>query len=755
MSNIRSTIQQPRFREWLRRMPLSAGRISTELRPFLISLTVHCILFVLMAFWVLPLLSNGTDSTVIEARLLPNNRDAADYMTHEVDFSATNHDRSTLSQFQATVAAEIPAAPIGGESVPVDSPAMPSSQVKVRRGDLQPVTKMTDAELMQDLKLGVRAMAIHGHRGETRVEEADTPTGIASTLEGDLLSIAKDGDAMVVWVLDQSLSMQQDMKVLAEGLVETLKNIEADETSQMQHAVVAFGDNVRVVQSPTFKGLRVAEAIYNLPPDPSGIERTFGSVEWCVDRFFSSKWRGGERQNLLILWTDESGDDYLRLENTIARCLGANVRVDVIGPSAVLGARTGYTAFPHPADGITYFLPVHRGPDSGFPQKLSLGYWYRGVPATYDESFRGPYQGTSPRWQGGSNLQSMLSGFSPYALTRLSRETGGRYLMYDRPGDRAPFSLEQIRDYQPDYRSLAEIQFQLQRQPLRQIVLASAARTWSGGNLAQTQPEMTFRPAFGGQPHNEFVRSRLVPMLTREIRTAWQDAQAVEEALLPFLMASALQGFQPRPEVSGHRAPMSESDKIEDHRDQNPQERPKNDLNDKEAMDNDDEEANEELKNIPALSADEVQLATLETELNESLLEQLYQNEPSPRWRAWTDLNMGRLLALSVRLREYLVVSTSTLNNVQNLQSETNFVSFSPSARLQGGPPSEQRLAVARRLLQRCIEENRGTPWQVMAERELRDSFGLEVTQRFVPRPTRIMNTPIAPPPPKPQLPNL
>lgn len=116
---------------------------------------------------------------------------------------------------------------------------------------------------------------------------------------------------------------------------------------------------------------------------------------------------------------------------------------------------------------------------------------------------------------------------------------------------------------------------------------------------------------------------------------------------------------------------------------------------------------------------------------------------------------MGRLLALSVRLREYLVVSTGMLNNLQNLQRDTNFVSFTPSTLLQGGPPSVERLEAARRLLQRCIDQNRGTPWQVMAERELRDSFGLGVTQRFIPRPKPTTPVPRRPPPPRPQLPSL
>ena len=162
-----------------------------------------------------------------------------------------------------------------------------------------------------------------------------------------------------------------------------------------------------------------------------------------------------------------------------------------------------------------------------------------------------------------------------------------------------------------------------------------------------------------------------------------------------------------------------------------------------------------ELKKIKALESDEVQMDQLATELNESLLEQLYHQEESPRWRAWTDLNMGRLLAMSVRLREYLVVATGTLNNIQDLNPDTNSISFAQTRVIQGGAASEARLNLARRLLQRCIDQNRGTAWQVMAERELRDSFGLRVTQRYVPRPKNVPRGPAPPPKRRPELPNL
>ncbi|MDG1893887.1 MAG: hypothetical protein P8J37_03160 [Fuerstiella sp.] len=467
--------------------------------------------------------------------------------------------------------------------------------------------------------------------------------------------------------------------------------------------------------------------------------------------FNSSRWmRGRERQKLLVLWTDESGDDYLRLERTTQKCLQANERVDAIGPSAVLGAQKGHMAFLHPADNRYYQLPVHRGPDSSFPQKLSLGFWYRGVPSTYDESFRGSWPGSSGRY-GGSNFESLLSGFSPYALTRLSRQTGGLYTIYDRPADRSPFSLEQVRDYLPDYRSVAEIEFMLQRQPLRQIVLASAAETWKSKVTRYSQPPITFRHRNSGEQPVQFRRTTLPNKLRPAVDRAYATAQDVEKPLSVFAAAVSRPAFRPQTEYrtrtddstperrtkdapSGSEDPGPPKNESSKKIEQNSQSRPQHDED----------------------SAVDTDLRALEVDVNDTLLEQLYRMEDFKRWRAWCDLNIGRLLAISVRLREYLITTNAVLDNINSLNNNTNYVWLTATDRLRGVSISEQRTAIAKRVLQRCIDDNPKTPWSLMAARELRDGFGVQLNQRYVPPPPPPKTPTVRrPPPPRPTLPNL
>lgn len=587
------------------------------------------------------------------------------------------------------------------------------------------LANFSDAELLKEVPVSINAMPIHRHRGTTRVEEATSTTSVAATLKGELKSISEDGDAVVVWMLDQSLSMQLDIKNLARDLNETLLEIERDKTTAMTHYVVAFGSDVRLLQNATDDGQAVANAIFNLPPDLSGIENTFQATEWCVANLLGSpRWRARgkrlERQKLLVIWTDESGDDYLRIEQTIQTCLAANVRVDIIGPSAVLGAQNGFTAYTHPENNVVYQLPVHRGPDSAYPQKLSLGYWYRGVPSNYDELTRGPWPGSNVG-MGGSNFDTLLSGFSPYALTRLARQTGGRYTIFDRPADRAPFRLADVKDYMPEYDSLAEIEVGLLRQPLRQIVLASAAETWKSGLTRYSEPAMAFPPAFPGQNPADYRRG-LQQQLNWGAARAYATLIHVERAIAIYDQAASLPGFSPKTEYKSEGDDYQEGLAF-----QNKQ------LAEEEKAEP--EEKAPERKSRRAKRPDRDAVKKLQRTVDVSLLEQVYQQEESKRWKAWCDLNLGRLLAVSVRLQEYLIVSEAICTAPNALLPTTNSIRFSPSGFLNGGEFTQKRAELARKLLQRCIDNNPNTPWSVMAKAELDLPFGIQVNESFVPPP--------------------
>ena len=115
-------------------------------------------------------------------------------------------------------------------------------------------------------------------------------------------------------------------------------------------------------------------------------------------------------------------------------------------------------------------------------------------------------------------------------------------------------------------------------------------------------------------------------------------------------------------------------------------------------------------------------------------LEDEYNRERSPRWRAWYDLTRGRLLAMSVRHLEYILTCEDIMRS-NFLKPETNRIQLKPVATYKAGKIIEARAKEAHRLLTRCLKENPDTPWALMAQWELDHELGLEVQQIVIPPP--------------------
>jgi hypothetical protein len=123
-------------------------------------------------------------------------------------------------------------------------------------------------------------------------------------------------------------------------------------------------------------------------------------------------------------------------------------------------------------------------------------------------------------------------------------------------------------------------------------------------------------------------------------------------------------------------------------------------------------------------------------------MELLYASEPSPRWRAWYDLNHGRLLAQYVRHSEVLALASLALAPRGIPEGATNnSLAVAPLPRLLSGSVNERRAAEAERLLRRCVEKNPNTPWWYLAQRELAHPLGIGF-QVFYTQPVAIPATP-------------
>ena len=130
----------------------------------------------------------------------------------------------------------------------------------------------------------------------------------------------------------------------------------------------------------------------------------------------------------------------------------------------------------------------------------------------------------------------------PYALMRLTRETGGSYVVFDREKDRSEHQLTDFEKYLPDYRSEAEIRSEFSQYPLRRVLVDAVRETYYEHH--RLPPRLDFME-FWYAPA-EF-RMKFAPVLATEHDYARELESRVERALGPFLAPEMDELYQKEP----------------------------------------------------------------------------------------------------------------------------------------------------------------------------------------------------------------
>src|SRR5262249_25525637 len=164
---------------------------------------------------------------------------------------------------------------------------------------------------------------------------------------------------------------------------------------------------------------------------------------------------GHSYRAMVIVVTDEVGDDEANLEDAIDVAAKAKVPVYILGSQAIFGRVEGYMDYTDPKTKQVFrHLPVRQGPESAMLEQIRLPFWYDGP--QYDV---------------------LDAGFGPYALSRLAGATGGIYFV-SRLGDRRMgFDPVKMREYKPDWVSRGQYEANLAKSPIRQAVIEAALLT--------------------------------------------------------------------------------------------------------------------------------------------------------------------------------------------------------------------------------------------------------------------------------------
>lgn len=522
--------------------------------------------------------------------------------------------------------------------------------------------------------LTVDSLPVKGHAG-TGVAGAE---GAIDRLTHEILMSLEERKTLVVWLFDQSGSLNRQRAEILDrfdriyeelNLIEDSGNqaFENDDESEpaLLSSIVAFGSNVTLLtKQPTEDVSELKNAIGSIQTDESGVENVFKAVYMAAQEYqglrkVSRRTKEPERNVMIVVVSDEAGDDQNGLDPTVNFCRKLEIPVYVVGVPAPFGRAETLVKWVDPDpqyDQTPQWGRVSQGPESLAPERIKL-------------SFSGEPEDAAP----------IDSGFGPFALTRLCVETGGVYFtVHPNRNTRRNvsqreteafsayikrfFDPQTMRRYRPDYVSAEEYWRGVSSNKVRSSLLQAAQRSW----VAQLEPpQLRFE---------KLDEARFVNEVTQAQRAA---------ALL-----------EPKVNELYTILKIGEPDRI---------------------------------------------------------------RETSPRWQAGFDLAMGRVLAVKARTEAYNTMLAQAKQGLRFEKEKSNTWTLVPSDEINGGSRVKRTADEAREYLERVITDHAGTPWALLAQRELDMELGWTWEEDYTappppPMPRRVVNNP--PPPPNPATPS-
>ncbi len=107
------------------------------------------------------------------------------------------------------------------------------------------------------------------------------------------------------------------------------------------------------------------------------------------------------------------------------------------------------------------------------------------------------------------------------------------------------------------------------------------------------------------------------------------------------------------------------------------------------------------------------------------------EEEKSPRWLAGFDLAYGRVLAQKVRTETYNAVLAQAKQGMPFKEKKNNTWVLEPSDEISVGSKWQREADTAREFLTRVVDEHPGTPWALLAQRELDVPIGWTWKETF------------------------
>jgi hypothetical protein len=469
--------------------------------------------------------------------------------------------------------------------------------------------------------------------------------GAIDRLTNEILLSLEQRPTLVVWLFDQSGSLKaqrQEIVKRFDRVYEELGVVEAaGKEAFKKHAdkplltaVASFGKSVNMLTpEPTDSLPDIKDAVRAVRDDKSGEENVFAAVAHLANQFRMYRLKAPPRNVMFVVFTDECGNDYQNVDTAVNVCRKFAMPVYVVGVPAPFGRKEGLVKYVDPDpeyDQTPRFVPVDQGPESLMPERIKL-------------RFFGQNDRDDP----------IESGFGPFALMRLTVETGGIFFAVhpnrrtqgsvnrDETDEMAPhfehfFDPLVMRNYRPDYVPLDVYRKGLAQNGAKAALVQAATQSWTE---QMDNIRLTFPKVDEGR-------------LAQDLSMAQREAAKLEPKIGQ-LVAILKQGERDRPKIT------------------------------------------------------------------------------EPRWRAGYDLAMGRALASKVRTEGYNAMLAVAKQGMKFKDPKNDTWVLKPSPQITTGSATEREATDAVMYLERVVEEHPGTPWALLAEKELSTPLGWEWTEQF------------------------
>lgn len=318
----------------------------------------------------------------------------------------------------------------------------------------------------------------------------DGATGTLGALDRitqEILASLERGPTLVVWFFDQSGSMQIQREAVAARFENVYKELglskaispKGPNDQPLLSAVVAFGKDISfLVDKPTDDLELIRTAVASIQNDDSGIEMTFSAVGSAAQKFERYRFSQPRRRVMMVVFTDEVGEDENRLEDVITICKRNQMPVYVAGVPAPFGRPNIEIKYVDPDpnyDQSVQWIPVRQGPETFMSEQVQLN-----------------FSGKANREDG---IYRLDSGFGPYCLTRLCYETGGIFFAVhgnrERIGEHVTaretpvfqarlnhfFDPLVMKPYRPDYLPLQDYIRSVQKNKAKMALLETAKQS--------------------------------------------------------------------------------------------------------------------------------------------------------------------------------------------------------------------------------------------------------------------------------------